>query len=74
MLHSIKPADFVAPVYLARQWQCCNCNNPFVFGDGVVFTAHYVEKTTHETNFGLMCFCSTTCILDFENKSYMGNA
>lgn len=74
MLHSVKPADYALPPALVRPWQCCNCNNSFVFGDGFIMLAHYIDRQTRETQHGLMCFCSSTCALSFESTNYMARA
>lgn len=74
MLHSSKPEAFVSNEYLHRQWTCLNCDQSFVFGNGFVGLCHYNRKETQTIEVGLICFCSTECLLDFEPISKMGKA
>ena len=75
MLHSISPVDYVNNFdHLNKLWHCCECNEQFVFGNGVVFLSHFRDRQTKEITLGLMCFCSIECGLLFEHPSFLGSA
>lgn len=63
MLHSLQPKHFVASQHLRTPWKCPECKRHFIYGDGVMFLAHYREPETEEIRQGLVCFCSTICLL-----------
>jgi hypothetical protein len=63
MLHSLRPEHFVASQYLRTPWQCPECGRHFLYGDGVMSLAYYRETETGEIRQGLVCFCSTICLL-----------
>lgn len=72
MLHTLNPARFCTIQQLTQQWECCECRATFVFGQGWMFVAHYIDRQSRETHYGLMNFCSKECILKFEHQTYMG--
>jgi hypothetical protein len=70
MLHSLQPAQFGSQ-HLRTPCKCPECDQGFVYEDGVVFLAHYVAGSGRVGQ-GLMCFCSTRCLLLWEHPSTMG--
>ena len=72
MLHSLHPQEFVPSRYLQTRWRCPECKAPFVYGNGVMSLAHYQETDTGEVRHGLMCFCSTACLLRWEHPGLLG--
>jgi hypothetical protein len=63
MLHSLQPQHFVISRYLRTPWECPQCKSHSLFGGGVMSLAHYREIDTAEIKQGLLCFCSTRCLL-----------
>jgi hypothetical protein len=59
MLHSLQPGDFVR-------------HRRFLCGHGVVSLTHYRVGDTKEVRRGLACFCSTTCLLRWEQPEMLG--
>ena len=72
MLHSLRPQHFVVPRYLRTPWQCPECKSRFLYGQGVMSLAHYQVIDTGEVKQGLVCFCSTTCLLRWEHPTMLG--
>lgn len=72
MLHSLRPEHFVSAQYLRTPWECPECQRNFLFGQGVVFLAHYRVTDTGDVKQGLVCFCSTTCLLLWEHPEMLG--
>ena len=72
MLHSLQPHKFVLSRHLRTPWKCPECKTPFVYGSGVISLAHYQESDAGEVRQGLICFCSTTCLLRWEHPSLLG--
>jgi hypothetical protein len=72
MLHSLQPAEFIVRRRLQTPCECPLCDRPFVFGKGVMALAHYRDADTDEVRQGLMCFCSTRCLLLWEPSTMMG--
>ena len=66
MLHSLQPAQYIRGAFLRTPWTCPECNNPFLYGDGVMSLTDYREVDTGEIRPGLICFCSTKCLLRWE--------
>ena len=72
MLHSMQPAQFIVRRHLQTTCECPHCEHPFVLGNGVMSLAHYRDVETDEVKHGLMCFCSTRCLLLWEPSAMMG--
>ena len=72
MLHSLQPKDFVPPKNLQTPWECPECSRSFAFGQGVVSLTHYRVSDTEEVRRGLVCFCSTACLLRWEQPNLLG--
>ena len=72
MLHSLQPAQYVFADDLRTPWQCPECKTAFLYGNGVIFFAHYCEADTGKVRRGLLCFCSTRCLLDWEHPALLG--
>jgi hypothetical protein len=72
MLHTLKPAAFIVPQYLRTTCKCPECEGRFLYGDGVMSLSHYRDVETDEVKLGLMCFCSTTCLLGWEHPAMLG--
>ena len=73
MLHSLQHKHFVASrCSLRTPWECTECKSHFFYGDGVMSLAHYREIDTAEIKQGLLCFCSTKCLLLWEHHKDVG--
>ena len=72
MLHSLKPEDFVNLHELQALRECPECNGQFRCGNGFMSLAHYRVTANGEIQQGLLCFCSTTCLLRWEHPAMMG--
>jgi hypothetical protein len=72
MLHSLKPEHFVIPRELQALRGCPECNGQFRCGNGFMSLAYYRVTATGEIQQGLACFCSTACLLRWENPRMMG--
>jgi len=72
MLHSLQPEHFVVTRYLRTPWKCLECEKHFRFGNGVMSLAHFLENDTGRIQQGLMCFCSTKCLLRWEHPTMLG--
>jgi hypothetical protein len=72
MLHSLQPAQYVVADHLGTARECPHCDHKFQYGDGVMSLAHYRYTETGEVRQGLMCFCSTKCLLDWEHPAMLG--
>ena len=72
MLHTLKPAQFVVSHFLRTPWSCPECKSAFVYGDVVMSLTHYREADTDELKQGLICFCSTSCLLRWEHPTMLG--
>jgi hypothetical protein len=72
MLHSLHPAQYIARQLLRAPSKCPECDRQFVFGTGFMSLAHYCVLETGEIKRGLMCFCSTSCLLRWEQPSMLG--
>ena len=72
MLHSLQPAQFVAGQDLGTTSKCPECERRFVYGAGVMSLTHYCVLETGEIKQGLMCFCSTRCLLCWEPPPMLG--
>jgi hypothetical protein len=71
MLHSMQPAAFVVPQALQTTCKCPECDTAFLYANGVMGLAHYLDGND-EVAQGLVCFCSTTCLLQWEPSSMLG--
>src|SRR5262249_38700780 len=71
MLHTLQPAAFVIPEALQTSCKCPEGETPFLCADGVMGLAHYLDHNMEVTQ-GLVCFCSTTCLLNWEPSSMLG--
>jgi hypothetical protein len=72
MLHSLRPAAFIVPQALKTTCKCPECERRFQYGKGVMSLGHYRDVETDDVRQGLMCFCSTTCLLQWEHPSMLG--
>jgi hypothetical protein len=72
MLHSLQPQHFVMPHDLRTPSECPECKRPFLYGDGAMSPAHYRVTDTGEVKQGLLCFCSTRCLLLWELPTMLG--
>jgi hypothetical protein len=72
MLHSLQPEHHVASQHLRAPCKCPECESHFLYGDGVMSLAHYRGVETEEIRQGLVCFCSTTCLLLWEHPTMLG--
>jgi hypothetical protein len=67
----MQPAAFIVPQHLQSSCKCPECESSFLYGDGVMALAHYLDGNDEVTR-GLMCFCSTTCLLRWEPSTMLG--
>jgi hypothetical protein len=72
MLHSLQPKDFVPPQHLETPWECPECRRHFLCGRGVISLTHYRLGDAKELRLGLACFCSTACLLQWEQPEMLG--
>jgi len=72
MLHSLQPAEYVASRHLQMPSNCPECDGSFIYGHGVMSLTHYCDLNTKELQRGLMCFCSTRCLLRWEHPTLLG--
>ena len=72
MLHSLLPAKFVPGQLVWTPSKCPECDRQFVTAAGFMSLAHYCVLETGEIKQGLMCFCSTSCLLRWEQPSMLG--
>jgi hypothetical protein len=72
MLHSMQPVQFIAHAQLESSCKCPECERPFIYRKGVMSLSHYLDAETDEVRQGLMCFCSTTCLLGWEHPTMLG--
>ena len=72
MLHSLQPEDFVLRQHLQTPWDCPECGRRFLCGHGVISLTHYRVVGTEEPRHGLACFCSTSCLLRWEQPEMLG--
>lgn len=72
MLHTTQPSAFIHESLLANPSVCPDCKTPFQTGLGFVFNVPYRDLSTKELRWGLMCFCSPRCILDWTPCDVMG--
>ena len=72
MLHSLRPSQFVPGRLGWTPSKCPECDRQFVFAAGFMSLAHYCVLETGEIEQGLMCFCSTSCLLRWEEPSMLG--
>jgi hypothetical protein len=72
MLHSLQPGEFVAGPDLHVSSQCPECERSFIFAKGAIALSHYHEMETGQLRRGLMCFCSTRCLLRWEHPRMLG--
>ena len=72
MLHSLEPKRFVASQRLRAPSECPECRKHFFYGDGAMSLAHYRETATGDVKQGLLCFCSTACLLLWEHPKMLG--
>ena len=52
--------------------KCPECDRRFVTAVGFMSLAHYRVLETGEVKQGLACFCSTSCLLRWEQPSMLG--
>ena len=71
MLHSLQPAQYVSQ-HLLTPSKCPECERDFIYGEGVMSLTHYRDLDTREVRQGLMCFCSTSCLLGWEHPAMLG--
>jgi hypothetical protein len=72
MLHSLRPEDFVLPQHLQAPWECPECGHRFPCGHGVISLTYYRVRYGEEVRQGLACFCSTACLLRWEQPEMLG--
>jgi len=72
MLHSLQPAEYVVSQHLQMPSKCPECERGFIYGKGVMSLTHYRDPNTREIERGLMCFCSTRCLLRWEHPTLLG--
>jgi len=72
MLHSLQPAQYVVSHFLRTPWECPECSSQFRYGDGVMSLTHYRDNESGELRRGLICFCSTQCLLRWEHPTMLG--
>jgi hypothetical protein len=72
MLHSLQPEDFVLPQHLQTPWKCPECGRGFPCGLGVMSLTYYRFSDSEELKHGLACFCSTGCLLRWEQPEMLG--
>lgn len=72
MLHSMQPVQFIVRQQLESLCKCPECESRFIYGEGVMSLSHYLDVETDEVRQGLMCFCSTTCLLSWEHPTMLG--
>jgi hypothetical protein len=71
MLHTMQPAAYIVAQHLNSTCKCPECDAAFLYGDGVMSLAHYLDENDEATQ-GLLCFCSTTCLLSWEPAAMLG--
>jgi hypothetical protein len=71
MLHTLQPVAFVVRQALEMSCECPQCEGCFPCGNGVMGFAHYLDSNEEVTQ-GLVCFCSTMCLLRWEPASLLG--
>ena len=71
MLHSLQPAQYVSQ-HLHTLFKCPECEREFLYGRGVMSLTYYRDLETREVKRGLMCFCSTECLLSWEHPAMLG--
>jgi hypothetical protein len=71
MLHSLQPAAFIVPQHLQSSCKCPECESSFLYRNGVMGLAHYLDENDDVAQ-GLLCFCSTTCLLRWEDPKMLG--
>ena len=72
MLHSLQPAQFIPGPLQNLRSKCPECDGQFVVANGFMSLAHYCMLPKREIKQGLMCFCSTSCLLRWEQPSMLG--
>jgi hypothetical protein len=71
MLHTTRPADYIAADKLAEPSNCPDCGARSVLSVGVIHLAHY--RFQGEECQGLVWMCSDKCFLSWEDRKFMGN-
>jgi hypothetical protein len=72
MLHSLQPAQFVVSQHLRASAKCPQCDRRFLYGNGAMSLTYYCDAKTEEIRRGLLCFCSTACLLHWEHPTLLG--
>jgi hypothetical protein len=72
MLHSLQPASFIVREHLGASCKCPECERRFRYRDGVMALAHYRAPESDDVRQGLLCFCSTSCLLSWEHPTMLG--
>jgi len=70
MLHTTRPADYIAAEKLTEPSNCPDCGARSVLSVGVIHLAHYRFKG--EVCQGLVWMCSDKCFLSWEDTKFMG--
>src|SRR5262249_13828323 len=71
MLHTLQPPAFGVPQALQTSCKCPECDTPLLYGNGIMGFAHYLDGNDQVAK-GLVCFCSMTCLLEWEPSSMLG--
>jgi hypothetical protein len=72
MLHSLQPKHFVPSQHLQSLCKCPECKSRFLCGHGVISLTYYRVGDTEDVKQGLAFFCSTTCLLLWEQPEMLG--
>lgn len=73
MLHTINPRDWLPIGSLEQPGNCPQCGCTTMLGDGTIFRVHY-ENPKEGLQLIFLWFCSTLCILDWEQPQHMEKA
>ena len=71
MLHTTRPADYIAADKLAEPSNCPDCGACSVLSVGVIHLVHY--RFQGEERQGRVWMCSDKCFLSWEDRKFMGN-
>lgn len=73
-MYTLEPSVFVQSRDLAKPCQCPECKEFFTVRDGAANFTYFKRTDTGENHYGLVIFCSTTCLLEWETPATMYSA
>lgn len=71
-MHDVRPSTYIHEALLHNPSTCPECKKQFVTKDGIIFNVPYVQMQTQERLWGLMCFCSWDCVINWYPRQLMG--